>query len=132
MPRRQEFNIHFPTFAYFYTEIILRLYFCSDGQEDHKRSKNVTFHKLGIGGRNEDIGKLNNTKLRTLGTIRSMLGHEEVSPYLYILTSMNVKRSINLQVRINRIHFLSVCFLQYLFSYLVNKIGFLNCLRLFS
>ena len=48
-----------------------------DGQEDHQHSSHVTFHKLGIGGQNEDTN--NRLKLRTLNTIRSMLGHENVS-----------------------------------------------------
>ena len=54
-----------------------RLPYYRDGQEDHQHSVNVTFHKLGIGGQNKDTG--DGLKLRTLGAIRSMLGHEKVS-----------------------------------------------------
>ncbi|XP_013418516.1 methyltransferase-like protein 24 [Lingula anatina] len=49
----------------------------SIGKKDFKRSPNIYFHNLGISGRNETNGK--KWQLYTLGSIKRLLGHENVS-----------------------------------------------------
>ncbi|XP_013420981.1 methyltransferase-like protein 24 isoform X1 [Lingula anatina] len=49
----------------------------SIGKKDFKRSPNIYFHNLGISGRNETNGK--KWQLYTLGSIKRLLGHENVT-----------------------------------------------------
>jgi len=64
------------------------LFLFSIGLQDHQHSPNVTFHNLGLWGNDVNKGQSRTWKLRKLSSIRSQLGHSQVSirnrQYAYI------------------------------------------------